>query len=136
MGTKAFAKSLVSIQAHIGALNNTVGVLEKRIAALTARSAGGGSDAKQAAGELVETQHELSKTRTAIEELKMFFVQMKVRWTQPRDRVIGHVVWSPPYSVSAAPPGYTKDVCVIKLDEKFSQNFRGNVLDLGACSSV
>lgn len=134
MGTKAFTNFLISIQGHIGTLNNTVGVLEKRVTALTARSEGSGPNGQQAAGELVESQRELSKTRTAIEELKKFFVKMKKQWTKPKDRVIGHVVWAPSVSVSTAPHGYTKDVCVVKLDEKkFSQNFKGNVLDLGAC---
>jgi len=56
------------------------------------------------------------------------------QWPKPKDRVIGHVVWAPPVSVSTAPHSYTKDVCVVKLDEKkFSQNFRRNVLDFGAC---
>jgi hypothetical protein len=123
MGTKAFTNFLISIQGHIGILNNTVGILEGSV-----------PNAEQAAGELVETQRELGKTRTAIEELKKFFVKMKKQWTKPKDRVIGHVVWAPPVSVSAAPHGYTKDVCAIKLGEVFSQNFRGNVLDLGACS--
>lgn len=108
--------------------------MEKRVTALTARSDGSGPNAEQAAGELVETRCELGKTRTAIEELKKFFMKMKKQWTKPKDRVIGHLVWAPPVSVSAAPHDYTKDVCVIKLDkEKFSQNFRGDVLDLGAC---
>ena len=134
MGTKAFTNFLISIQGHIGILNNTVGVLEKRVMVLTARSEGGGPNAKEAAGELMETQNELNKTRTAIEELKKFFVKIKKQWTKPKDRVIGHVVWGPPISFSTAPHSYTKDVCVVKLDEKrFSQNLRNNVLDLGAC---
>jgi hypothetical protein len=62
MGTEAFINFLMSIQGHIGILNNTVGVLEKRATAFTARSEGGGSNAEQAARELVETQGELSKT--------------------------------------------------------------------------
>ncbi|EKM56437.1 uncharacterized protein PHACADRAFT_118113 [Phanerochaete carnosa HHB-10118-sp] len=131
MGTKAFTNFLISIQGHIGLLNNMITVLEKRAAVLTARSQGSGPNAEQAARELVETQHELSETPTAIKELKKFFVKVKKQWTNPRDRVIGHVVWAPPVGVSAT-HGYTKDVCVIKLDEKkFLQNFRGNVLDLG-----
>jgi hypothetical protein len=134
MGTRAFINFLISIQGYIGTLNTTVGCLEEDVTVLTARSEGGGPNAEQAARELVETQHELSKTRTAIEELKKFFVKMKKQWTKPKDRVIGHVVWAPPISVSTAPHSYTKDVCVVKLDKKkFSQNFRSNVLDLGAC---
>jgi hypothetical protein len=134
MGAEAFTNFLMSIQEHISTLNDTVGFLEKRSTTLTARSEGGGPNAEQAAHELVETQRELSKIRTAIEELKKFFVRMKKQWTNPKDRVIGHVVWAPPVSFSTAPHGYTKDVCVVKLDDKkFLPNFRGNVLDLGAC---
>jgi len=73
--------------------------LEEQVTALTARSEGGDSNAEQAAGELVATQYKLSKTRTAIEELKKFFVQVKKQWTKPKDRVIGHIVWAPPVSV-------------------------------------
>jgi len=134
MGTRAFSNFLTSIQGRIGTLNTTVGILEKRATALTARSGSNGPNAEQAAGELVKTQQELDEIRTAVGELKKFFVKVKKEWTKPKDRVIGHVVWAPPVSFLTAPHGYTKDVCVIKLDEKkFSQNFRGNVLDLGAC---
>jgi hypothetical protein len=51
--------------------------LGKWVTVLTVRSEGGGPNAEQAARELVETQRELRKTRTAIEELKKFFVKMK-----------------------------------------------------------
>jgi hypothetical protein len=134
MGVKAFDNFLKFIQGHIGLLNIKVDLLEEWVTVLTERSEGGGPNAGQATSELVETQRELNKTRTAIGAVKKFFVEMKRQWTKPKDRVIGHVVWAPPISVSAYPHGYTKDVCVVKLDEKkFSRNFRKNVLDLGAC---
>ena len=133
MGTRAFINFLTSIQGHVGTLNTTVSILEKQAMALTARLEGNDPNSKQAADELVKTQHELSETRTAIEELKKFFLKVKKQWTKPKDWVVGHVVWAPPVGFFPAPHGYTKDVYVIKLDEKkFSQNFRRNVLDLGA----
>jgi hypothetical protein len=134
MGTKAFTDFLVSIQGRIGILIIMVGILEKKITTLTARSEGGGPNVEQTALELVEAERELSKTQTAIKDLKKFFVKMKKQWTKPKDRVIGHVVWAPPISFSTPPHNYKKDVCVVKLDKKmFAQNFRKNVLDLGAC---
>ena len=134
MGVKAFDNFLKFIQGHIGLLNIKVDLLEKWVTVFTERSEGGGPNAGQATSELVETQRELNKTRTAIGAVKKFFVEMKRQWTKPKDRVIGHVVWAPPISVSAYPHGYMKDVCVVKLNEKkFSWNFRRNVLDLGAC---
>src|SRR5258706_3489287 len=81
----------------------------------------------------LETQGELRKTQTAIEELKRLFVNMSKQWTKPEDWVIGHIVRAPPISFSTAPHGYTKDVCVIKLDKnKFSQNTQGERADLRA----
>lgn len=132
MGTESFTKFLSSIEDHIRILKNTVGVLQKPDTVLSVGSESGGPKAEQAARELVETWHQLSKTQKAIEELEKFFVKMKMQWTKPKDRVIGHIVWAPPISVSTPPHSYTKDVCVVKLDEKkFSQNFRRNFLDLG-----
>ncbi|KAH9985617.1 hypothetical protein BJV74DRAFT_775506 [Russula compacta] len=132
MGSDAFTNFLVSIQHHISILNRIVCTLEEHITTFTARSEGGGPNTEQAEQELVETQCELRKTQTVIEELEKFFMEMKKQWTKPKDRVIGHVIWAPPISVSAAPHSYTKDVCVVKLDKKkFSQNFRRNVLNLG-----
>ena len=133
MGTKAFTDFLTSIQGHVDNLHSTVDTLEKRVPVLITRSGGGGPDTGQAVYHLVKTRRKLSEIHTAIEELKKFFVKIKKHWVKPKDRVIGHVVWAPPVSVSTAPHSYTKDICVVKLDKKkFSQNFRGNVLDLGA----
>jgi hypothetical protein len=132
MGTKAFENFLKSIEGHLGRLHMTVDDLEEQIAAFTARSEADLSNPEQVASKLERAQHQLNKIRMAIQEVKRFFVEIKKQWTKPKDRIIGHVVWAPPISFSTAPHGYTKDVCVIKLDEKkFSRNFRGNVLDLG-----
>ena len=134
MGTEAFANFLTSIRDHRDNLNTMVGILEKWIRASKAKLERGSSNAEQTAGDVERYQRELSKTQTEIKELEKFFMQMKKQWMKPEDRVIGHVIWAPPVGVSTTTHGYTKDVCVIELDKrKFSQNFRGNVLDLGAC---
>ncbi|KAF9068812.1 hypothetical protein BDP27DRAFT_1223677, partial [Rhodocollybia butyracea] len=129
MGTNAFDNFIKSIQGSIGRFNSVVTVLEKRVQSYMAQSEGGGLSSTKVADKLVETQRELSETRATIKTLKEFYIQMRKHWSNPGDRVIGHVVWSPPIS---ALRGYTKDVCVIKLDKtKFESNFGGNVLDLG-----
>jgi hypothetical protein len=134
MGTKAHKDFLASIQTNIDTLINTVSVLEKRVTVLARKVAGGGTNAEQAARDLVKTQNDLNEKNIAVEELKTFQVKMKNEWKEPNDRIIGHVVWAPPISVFTPPHGYTKDVCVIKLNKKkFLPNFMGNVIDLGAC---
>jgi hypothetical protein len=47
MGTEAFTNFLESIQAHIGTLSIAVGILEKRVMALMARSEGGRPSTEQ-----------------------------------------------------------------------------------------
>ena len=134
MGARAFDRFLMSIQGHIGTLNAKVSVQESWATEFTARLEGSGPNAEQDARELVKAQDELSKAQTAIKEVKKFFMKMKRQWKKPKDRVIGHVVWAPPISISTAPHSYTKDVCVIKLDKKkFCKNFRRNVLNFGVC---
>jgi hypothetical protein len=127
MGSKAYTDLLQSIQSHIGTLISTISFLEKEVTFY---------QMTQATHELGAVEHQLNDTRNTIKALKEFFVKMKKEWKKPKDRVIGHVVWAPPISVNSDPCGYTKDVCVIKLNEKkFLRNFKKNVLDLGMCSA-
>ena len=130
MGNRGFDDLLASIQALIGTLNNTVVVLEKKVRTYTARAEGGD---QQAAADLARYQQNLDDTKKTIVELKSFFATLKRDWSDVVNRIIGHVVWSPPITGLNAPDGYTRDVCVIKLDKKkFLPNFRGNAIDLGA----
>ena len=133
MRNSAFTKYLASIQANIGALNDTVDDLEERSKTLTRRVETGGDNAQKSAGELAETQDQLAKTVIKIDALKAFFVDVKKRWSKSKDRIIGYVVWAPPIGVGVPPHRYTRDLCVIKLDKKKFRKFRGNVLSLGAC---
>ncbi|CAE6480993.1 unnamed protein product [Rhizoctonia solani] len=129
MGDKAFTDFLTSIQARIDHLNFNVTFYEKQIAAYTMKTQAGN---QQAASYLATTQAEMDKKKAAIEALKTFFVRIKKEWSGLNNRIIGYVVWAPPIVARAPPHGYTKDVCVIRLDEgKFLPNFRGNVVDLG-----
>ncbi|KAG9103361.1 hypothetical protein FRC06_011308 [Ceratobasidium sp. 370] len=130
MGDRAFDDLLVSIQALIRTLNNNITTLEKSVKRHTAKAEGGD---QQAVADLAKFQRNLDDTRATIAELKKFFATLKQRWSKVENRIIGHVVWSPPITGLTAPHGYTRDVCVIKLNkEKFLPNLRGNAVDLGA----
>ena len=129
MGDRGFDELLASIKARIGILNNTVHILEKNVNDYTARATDGN---EQAAADLAKYHQKLDDTKKTIAELKNFFVTLKRDWSNVENRVIGHVVWSPPLTGMNPLHGYTQDICVVKLDkEKFLPNFRGNVIDLG-----
>ena len=90
--------------------------------------------AKKAKKEPKKTRELLEETTDAINELQKLYEQTKKDFGMPSQRVIGHVVWSPAITISATPYGFTKAVCVVKLDKaRFLPNFKGDVIDLGAC---
>ncbi|CAE6450737.1 hypothetical protein ACGC1H_006560 [Rhizoctonia solani] len=129
MGDNAFDDLLASVKALIGTLNNTVTVLKKSVNRHAALAEGGDP---QAVADLAKVQRNLDDTRDMIAELRKFFATLKKDWSEINNRIIGHVVWSPPIAAGTDPHCYTRDVCVIKLDkEKFLPNLRGNVIDLG-----
>ncbi len=113
MGNRAFDYFLASIQAKIGNLNNTITVLDKRAMSYQRKADAGNAQARN----LAATEDDMKNRKEAIEALKAFFVTMKKDWSEVNDRVIGHVVWAPPITGLNAPHGYTKDICVIKLDK-------------------
>ena len=131
MGNRALNNYLASIQAKIGNLNNTAGFLENRARVLMRRVGACGEEAEESAHELTETQNQLTRIVIKIDALKAFFVDVRKRWSKLQDRVIGYVVWAPPIGVAVPPHSYTRDLCVIRLDKKKFQKFRGNVLSLG-----
>jgi hypothetical protein len=80
---------------------------------------------------LAKYQQSLEDTKTTVVELKSFFATLKKDWSDIKDRIIGHVVWSPLF------PTPTPATCVIELNKnKFLPNLRGNAIDLGACQPV
>ncbi|KDQ10479.1 hypothetical protein BOTBODRAFT_163776 [Botryobasidium botryosum FD-172 SS1] len=125
----AFDDFLASIQANIGILNNTITVLEKCVVSYRKKAEAGN---QQAARDLAMTEADMNTKKETIEELRKLFAKMKKDWSEVNNRVIGHVVWAPPITGLNPPHGYTRDVCVIKLDKKkLLPNFKGNVIDLG-----
>ena len=131
MGNGAFNGLRSSAQALIETLQTTATILEKRIDVCMERASHGDEQAEE---DLAQWQQILHKTKAAIPEAEKFSTLLDRDWSPIDNRVIGHVVWLPPLTGLNLPYGYTRDVCVIKLvKDKFLPNFRGNVIDLGAC---
>ena len=131
MGARAFTNYLASIQALIGTHIDSVESLEKKINTLRTRVQDG-INVEESQTKLDENEAELAKTRTKIDTLKTFFVDIKKRWSKPKDRVIGFVRWAPPIGVGDASHRYTRDLCVIELYKEKFKHMIGNVLSLGA----
>jgi hypothetical protein len=85
-----------------------------------------------------EVEPQLRKAKNAIGELKTFKDDVSNNWTKREDRVLGHVVLSPPISLNVGETGYTEDWAVIEIDESRldSTNFVGNAIDLGTTIPV
>ncbi|KAK7447048.1 hypothetical protein VKT23_014258 [Stygiomarasmius scandens] len=73
----------------------------------------------------------LDKAKKAVEELNPFYQNVSTDWAPQESRVLGHVVLSPPISISSE--GYTEDWAVIEIDASKvdKTNFKGNAIDLG-----
>ncbi len=134
MGSMAFTNLLTSTKDRIETMVKAVDALGKRVERLSLLAVGGGTNAEESPLDLEDTVLQFNLAQIAVTELKEFMVKIRKEWTKPKDRIIGYVAWAPAIAWQTPPYGYTKDLCVIKLDKKrFSQNFRGNVLDLGVC---
>ncbi|EJU03122.1 hypothetical protein DACRYDRAFT_88149 [Dacryopinax primogenitus] len=128
MGNPAFTNYQNAIQARIGNLNETVKSLRKKIASLKER-VGNGIGLPGTRALLAEQEGELRKTARKISSLKQHSVTMSKNWSKLSDRIIGHIVWSPPIGVG--PNRFTQDVCVVELKKSKFTHFIGNVLSLG-----
>lgn len=69
----------------------------------------------------------------AVETLNEFHTEVTKSWSTESQRVLGHVVHSPPISVGISPKLFTEDWALIELHgEKIDwADFKGNVIDLG-----
>jgi hypothetical protein len=74
----------------------------------------------------------LEEEREAIGVLEKFLVDSR-DWKKQENRVLGHVVLSPPIGLDVGEDGFTEDWAVIEIDNSKVDltNFVGNVIDLG-----
>lgn len=124
MGTQAFKNLVASVEAYIKELTSYATLWERNLANPEA------SEMKE------KNQQNLDITLERVSEVKKFLGTLQDDWSDIKNRIIGHVVWSPPISGQNAfngASGYMRDVCVIKLDtNKFLPNVLGNAIQLGA----
>ncbi|KDQ64793.1 hypothetical protein JAAARDRAFT_238133 [Jaapia argillacea MUCL 33604] len=127
LGDAAFKNLLESIQVEIGGKAIVKEYLERRITKVAGRAD------EAAETERKEAQDELAKVNRAIKTLNKFYEDVSTRWAIPDERVLGHVIYSPPVEMGVGTAQDTMDFAVIDIDlsKIDASNFEGNVIDLG-----
>lgn len=86
-----------------------------------------------------EVQHQLDRAKMAIIRLEELFTNVSGdSWQNKKNRVLGHIVLSPPIGLGVGDEKFTEDWAVIEVDSSKvdSTNFPGNVIDLGTTISI
>lgn len=78
---------------------------------------------------------ELSKAEANVNE---FHGNITRSWSAESQRVLGHVLYTPPISVGTGDKRFTEDWALVELNrEKFDwDTFRGNIIHLGTFQSI
>jgi hypothetical protein len=98
LGTRAFDNLIKSIMIRIGPHGIMVERYGRQIEKLQERVTSEDEGLKK-------TQLLLSKANKAIEALKKFHDEVMSNWSRPKQRVLGHIVRSPPITVGAGTEG-------------------------------
>ena len=90
-------------------------------------------NAAQSQSDKADLASEIDKAEKVIKEHKQFLVEAKEAWNDPKSRIIGHVVLSPPLLHGVGNGGFTQDFAVVEIDPTKidTTNFIGNAIDLG-----
>jgi hypothetical protein len=134
MGDDAWNNYLYSIQVHIEDRECTLKLLERDILRLTTKiHEGNHSPAKTAEHQanLEQKMHDLPYLQAEVSAAKEFQANIQCHWNGKQSRIMGHVLWSPPYGVGDDPYPYSRDLCIIELDKDKFRSFDGNRLSLG-----
>ncbi|KJA28597.1 hypothetical protein HYPSUDRAFT_62237 [Hypholoma sublateritium FD-334 SS-4] len=126
------------IKALIGVYGSDAEHLATEIAALEQHLESNDPDeVEEAEAGVPAKQAKLAEIKQNIGVLEDFYNDVNAQWSDIERRNLGHVDWAPMISVDVEGKRYTLDLGTFELDEaKFKDNFKGNVIDLGCCSST
>ena len=134
LGTKAFDNLIESINTKIKGLSRKAEIYNQRIEE---------SQESEAKSEALKYGIDMERQKTlwqeifdqGKEQMRVFDVfrnDVTKKWSQPSQRILGHIVHSPPITRDTGAEGFTEDYALVELDSsKFKDAFRGNVIDLG-----
>ena len=139
LGNGHFEKLLDSIKERIRRHRNMIPLYKTQIQGSERRMKGDDDDEQvaEATKGLRTYQRMLEETIQAIEDLEKFNEKVKKDWSDPSQRIIGHIRTSPARSVLVGEVGFSEDWGTFQLDgTKFRHAFKGNFMDLGAFSFI
>lgn len=133
-GSRRFQRGVNEIKALIGVYGSDAEHLATEIAALEQQLASNDPDeVEEAKAGVPAKQAKLAEIKQNIGVLEAFYNDVNARWSDIERRNIGRLDWTPKISVDVEGKRYTLDLGTFELDEaKFKDNFKGNVIDLGA----
>ena len=126
LGNSGFSEKLSAISDEIEIQQDGIKHIQNRIDFVAGRN---DQEAERVRNDAEDALRNVNQTIEDLIELR----QNIMRWTNPNDRVFGHLVWSPPIKLSEDSGQYTQDFAVIEIHPKKldAQNYRGNAIDLG-----
>ncbi|KAF8155668.1 hypothetical protein B0H34DRAFT_675818 [Crassisporium funariophilum] len=127
LGEAAFKSRVEDIEAAISGKNLMLQHLQKRLALAEEIE-----DEDDSTAERDAVESKMKEANAAISAFEKFLADVDRDWKKESNRVIGHIIFSPPISVNVGKDGYTDDWAVVEiLPTTISKiNFVGNVIDL------
>ncbi|KAF9480021.1 hypothetical protein BDN70DRAFT_857648, partial [Pholiota conissans] len=128
MGTSGLETCIRAIESKIDNTQYAIGLLQLRLADVDRIE-----DPEDAERERECIQGRIGKQERDMAELEQFLVNVKTDWLDPKSRILGHIVLSPPLILASGKDGFTQDFAVIEVDTTKidASNFIGNAIDLG-----
>ncbi|KAI9460941.1 hypothetical protein BJY52DRAFT_1117551 [Lactarius psammicola] len=129
LGEAAFKSRLKDIETAIGAKKIIIEQLNRRLALADKME-----DEDDATAEQKAVKPKIDEANEAIEAFEKLLTDVIRDWEEEEDRVIGHVVLSPPIGLDDGDDGFTDDWVVVQMHPtKIARlNFIGNAIDLGS----
>ena len=130
----AIEEHLETIKSSVSYMELTVNDLEKRLEFSKGEKAIRRWGEEMAKMDQDAAQSQLNEARKAVGDLKTFLTDVSRDWGERNNRLLGHVVLSPPISFGVEKGGFTEDWAVIEVDKSKvdSTNCVGNAIDLGS----
>ncbi|KAG6818779.1 hypothetical protein H0H93_001822 [Arthromyces matolae] len=130
LGSDAYTDALQKMMLKISDEADSVGEYENELAKLGEPADG---ESEQVTQERQQFQNDLMKAKRSIKNTEIFYKDVTNHWTLPIQRTLGHVVYSPPVSLSKGEEEYTEDWALIKIKRNKIDwdSFPGNKIYIG-----